>query len=116
MTRSQHTHRYEVAQTPISLRRTNWKQFIREISMQDVSDTQSNISILILCYNNTDNFFALLDTLHRESQRNAFMITIVQNSDKAEAIEVFNQKIVEYKGVTVIHPIHNLGSAGGYAL
>lgn len=73
-------------------------------------------SVLMICYNNTDQFFRLLDTIAKETWRDQFAITVVQNSDKQEALRTFEEKITSYTNITVLYPVHNLGSAGGYAL
>lgn len=70
----------------------------------------------MLCYNNTDQFFSMLDRLDREPRRKDFMVTIVQNSDSEEAKKIFDERISQYDNITVLYPISNLGSAGGYAL
>ena len=70
----------------------------------------------MLCYNDTEQFFKALDHLNKDPQRDSFMVTIVQNSDREESLRAFEERIATYSHITVLYPVQNLGSAGGYAL
>lgn len=96
-----------------AVRRTNRREFLHREEKIDIK--QTSIGLLVLCYNNTDQFFRLLDRLNLEPERDKFTITIVQNSDNEKAIIAFDEQIKKYENITVLYPITNLGSAGGYA-
>ncbi len=96
-----------------AVRRTNRQHFLHTSNIIDPK--LHTISILVLCYNNTDQFFRLLDRLNLEPQRDKFAITIVQNSDDEKARIAFDEQIKKYEDVVILYPVNNLGSAGGYA-
>lgn len=77
---------------------------------------QHTHTLLILCYNNIDQFFGLLEHISQEPLYEDFAITIIQNSDKQESIDAFEKRIWLYKETIVIYPIENIWSAWWYAL
>lgn len=102
-------HHYEIiAAKNNAIRRTNRRRFVAKMTGEKSSQ---KISILMLCYNNTDQFFAALDRLQQEELRSEFMITIVQNSDNESSLQDFENRISNYSDVTVLYPVANLGSA-----
>lgn len=107
-------HSYDIISNKnLAIRRSNRQHFVRRIDGEKWDQT---VSILMLCYNHIDQFFSMLDRLDKEPRRKDFMVTIVQNSDKEEAKKIFDERITKYDHITVIYPISNLWSAGGYAL
>lgn len=95
-----------------AIRRSNRETFL---DRKREAETTHEISILMICYNHIDQFFAALERVHREAVRNNLVITIVQNSDQEEALHTFEERIIPYTHINVLYPKQNLGSAGGYA-
>lgn len=107
-------HQYEILSNKNhAIRRSNRQSFVRTIVGEKWTE---QVNVLILCYNNTEQLFALLDRLDKEPRRKDFMVTIVQNSDNEEAKKNFDEKISQYENITIIYPIANLGSDGGHAM
>lgn len=103
-------HSYEFSTGPHhALRRTNRRSFLGRVHTSG-NDTYA-ASVLILCYNDVEQFFRALDHLDRDPGRSSFMVTIVQNSDREESLRAFEERITKYENVTVLYPVENVGSA-----
>ncbi len=99
-------HQYNIiAGRNHAIRRANRHDFLYKKTGEK---GDQKISVLILCYNDTTQFFHMLDRLEKETKGNEFMITIVQNSDREDSKKIFDERIAHYTNITVLYPISNL--------
>jgi len=102
---------YKVINKYSNIRRENWKDFVSIIQWEK----KHKMAIISLHFNNFGNMKYLLEYLEQETTK-YFDIVIIENSTKSE--EEHSLKIYcEWKNnITIIKPVHNIWSAGGYAL
>ena len=93
------------------IRRTNWRNFVHQIKWQP----NHKIAILTLHFNHFENIKNLLNYLKKEKNQN-FDVIFIENSTTTEEKEKLLTYSKSHKHCTIITPITNVGSAGGYAL
>ena len=100
---------YVVTTLEHSIRRNNWKAFVKNIN----GEKKSKIALLTIHFNNFENIKYLINYVSNID----IDFVIVENSTKDEEKIKLEEHINKYKqNITIINPINNIWSAGGYAL
>lgn len=106
--------------TPINYQIKNWYTNIRWENRKDFVDStqwekKHKTAILSIHFNNTENTRHLLEYLAKETDQD-FDIVIIENSTKSYEAEALKTYCREKRDITIITPVQNIWSAGGYAL
>ena len=104
---------YKVTNNESNLRRENWENFIDNIKW----NKKNNIAILSIHFNNFKNTQWLISYIKKENKGLDIDIIIIENSTKKdEEVYKLSEYISKRENIILIKPIHNVWSAGGYAL
>jgi GT2 family glycosyltransferase len=96
---------------PSAPRWTNWRDFVAQIT----GTPQHSVAILSLHFNHFENIKRLLDYLQKEKNQH-FDIVLIENSTKVAERKKLSTDAKQFPNCTIITPVSNVGSAGGYAL
>lgn len=102
---------YKIQNWYKNIRRENRKDFVLNISW----NKKNKIAILAIHFNNPENTKRLLEYLKKEKNQNLDII-LVDNTTKRDLEKDFYDLVSKFENTTIIKPVSNLWSAGGYAL